>query len=59
MLSSLNAITNGAVGAMEASQLGVAISSNNISNAQNTDYTRQRLVTVPAAMYDAFPSIGR
>jgi flagellar hook-associated protein 1 FlgK len=33
---------------MSASQLALAVASNNISNASNPSYTRQRLITAPA-----------
>lgn len=47
-MSSLTAVFNSALKGMNANQLGLAVASNNIANASNPDYTRQRLVTVPA-----------
>jgi flagellar hook-associated protein 1 FlgK len=47
-MSSLTAIMNGALTALQANQLGISVASNNIANAQNPNYTRQQLVTVPA-----------
>ncbi len=57
-MSSLGAILNSAVTSMQASQLGIAIGSNNISNAQNPEYTRQRLITAPGASLESRISIG-
>jgi flagellar hook-associated protein 1 FlgK len=53
-MSSLTAITNSALTALQANQLGISIASNNISNAQNPNYTRQQLVTVPAVTLGSF-----
>src|SRR5579871_5284326 len=53
-MSSLSAITNSALTALQANQLGISIASNNISNAQNPNYTRQQLVTVPAVSLGSF-----
>lgn len=47
-MSSLSAVLNSALKSMNANQLGLAVASNNIANASNPDYTRQRLVTVPS-----------
>ena len=49
-MSSLGAILNTAVTSMQANQLGIAIASNNISNAQNPEYTRQRMLTTPGVI---------
>src|SRR5215831_3153369 len=57
-MSSLSAIMNGAVTSMHASQLGISIASNNISNAQDPNYTRQRLDTAPLADGDALSGNG-
>jgi flagellar hook-associated protein 1 len=46
-MSTLGAALSGAVKSMTASQLALAVASNNIANASNPDYSRQRLVTVP------------
>src|SRR5262245_38248970 len=57
-MSSLGSILNSAITSMQASQLGISVSSNNISNAQNPNYTRQRLVTAPGASLESRISIG-
>lgn len=57
-MSSLGAILNTAVTSMQASQLGIAVASNNISNAQNPEYTRQRLITTPGASLESHLSVG-
>jgi len=48
-MSSIGSILNSALSALQASQLGISVASNNIANSSNLQYTRQRLVTVPAA----------
>ena len=48
-MSSIGSILNSALSALQASQLGISVTSNNIANSSNAQYTRQRLVTVPAA----------
>src|SRR5206468_10470806 len=53
-----NSIMNTALRSMQASQLGISVASNNISNAQNPEYTRQRLVTTPGASLDTKLNIG-
>ena len=57
-MSSLGAILNTAVTSMQANQLGIAIASNNISNAQNPEYTRQRMLTTPGASLESYLSVG-
>jgi flagellar hook-associated protein 1 FlgK len=47
-MSSLGAILNSALKSMNANHLALAVASNNIANASNPDYTRQRLITQPA-----------
>src|SRR5262249_55199161 len=47
-MSGLTAVFNSAVKAMNASQYGLSVVSNNIANASNPDYTRQRLIQEPA-----------
>jgi len=57
-MSSLSAILTSALTSMQASQLGISVASNNISNAQDPNYTRQRLVTAPGASLDNTVNIG-
>jgi flagellar hook-associated protein 1 FlgK len=47
-MSTLNSVLNTALNSMNANQLALSIASNNIANANNPDYTRQRLLTAPA-----------
>jgi flagellar hook-associated protein 1 FlgK len=47
-MSGLTAVFNSAIKAMNASQFGLSVAANNIANASNPDYTRQRLVQEPA-----------
>ncbi len=47
-MSTLGSVMNSALRSMAANQLALAVASNNIANAQNPEFTRQRLVTVPA-----------
>ncbi len=44
-MSSIGSILNSALSALQASQLGISVTSNNIANSSNVQYTRQRLVT--------------
>jgi len=44
----IGAIMSSALGSLIANQLALSVASNNISNANDTDYTRQRLLTTPA-----------
>jgi flagellar hook-associated protein 1 FlgK len=44
----IGAIMNSALSSLVANQLALSVASNNISNANDTDYTRQRLLTTPA-----------
>ena len=50
--SSLGSILNTSLSLIQASQAGISVASNNISNAQNPEYTRQRLVTAPGPSLD-------
>jgi len=43
---------------MYASQMGMTVASNNIANAQNPEYTRQRLVTAPMPSYGGNINLG-
>ncbi len=45
---SVGSILNTALRSMQATQLSIAVSSNNIANAQTPGYSRQRLITRPA-----------
>ena len=47
-MSSLSSVMNSALKSMAASQLALSVASNNIANASDSDFTRQRLVTAPA-----------
>jgi len=44
----IGAIMSSALGSLIANQLALSVASNNIANANDTDYTRQRLLTTPA-----------
>ncbi len=46
-MQGLGSALNSALRALEANQVGVAVASNNISNAQTPGYTRQRVVLRP------------
>jgi flagellar hook-associated protein 1 FlgK len=48
-MSSIGSILGSALSALQASQLGISVASNNIANSSNLQYTRQRLITAPAA----------
>jgi flagellar hook-associated protein 1 FlgK len=47
-MSTLGSVLNTALSSLMANQLALAVASNNIANANNPDYTRQRLLTQPA-----------
>jgi flagellar hook-associated protein 1 FlgK len=47
MGTSLGSLMNSALKSMAANQLALSVASNNIANAENTNFTRQRLITVP------------
>src|SRR5688572_17081430 len=57
-MSSLSGITNSALKSLVMNQLAMSVASNNIANAQNADYTKQRLVTQPAGPDGAAFNIG-
>ena len=57
-MSTLNSILNSSLSSLRADQLALSLAANNIANAQTPGYTRQRLVTAPAVLNEAFPSIG-
>src|SRR6266850_775302 len=57
-MSILNSILNSSLTSLRANQLALSVASNNIANANTPGYTRQRLVTSPAVLDEAFPSIG-
>jgi flagellar hook-associated protein 1 FlgK len=48
-MSSIGSIMNSALSAMNTSQTGISMSANNIANAGNLNYSRQRLTTSPIA----------
>ena len=47
-MSTLGGVMNSALSALQASQLGLSVASNNISNAQTPGYSRQRLNVAPS-----------
>src|SRR5215475_1300519 len=47
-MASIGSIINTALTSLQANQLGISVAGNNIANANNLNYTRQRLVTAPA-----------
>jgi flagellar hook-associated protein 1 len=57
-MASLGSISNIALSSLQASQLGISVASNNISNAQNPNYTEERLVTVPGQSSGSDPNLG-
>jgi len=48
-MSIFGPVLNSATKALAANQYALAVASNNIANANNPDYTRQRLITRPSA----------
>src|SRR5262245_32787351 len=46
-MASLEGILHISVTALQASQFGLSVASNNIANAQNPDYARQRAILEP------------
>ncbi len=57
-MQALGSALNSALRALEANQLGLAVASNNISNAQTPGYTRQRANLSPVAGTSGTLSIG-
>lgn len=57
-MSTLSSVLNTALTAMSANQFGLAVASNNVANANNPDYARQRLLTEPAGPDGGQWSIG-
>jgi flagellar hook-associated protein 1 FlgK len=57
-MSTLGSIMNNALTAMTADQLALAVASNNISNANDPNYTRQRLITTPRGPDAGMMEIG-
>jgi flagellar hook-associated protein 1 FlgK len=57
-MSTLGSIMNTALTAMTADQLALAVASNNISNSNDPNYTRQRLVTTPMGPDAGMMGIG-
>jgi flagellar hook-associated protein 1 FlgK len=47
-MSTLGSVLSSALSSLQASQLGLSIASNNISNAQTPGYSRERLVLAPS-----------
>jgi flagellar hook-associated protein 1 FlgK len=57
-MSTLGSIMNNALTSMSADQLALAVASNNISNANDPNYTRQRLVMTPMGPDAGMMGIG-
>jgi flagellar hook-associated protein 1 FlgK len=57
-MSTLGSIMNNALTAMTADQLALAVASNNISNANDPNYTRQRLIMTPMGPDAGMMGIG-
>ena len=57
-MQALGNALNSALRALEANQLGLAVASNNIANAQTPGYTRQRAILSPVAGVTGTFSIG-
>src|SRR5436190_19034453 len=57
-MSTLGSVMSSALKAMNANQLALAVSSNNIANAQTPGFTRQRLVLAPAGSSGDVLGIG-
>jgi flagellar hook-associated protein 1 len=57
-MSSLGSVLNTALTSMSANQLALSVASNNIANAGNADFSRQRLLTTPAGSDGSVPAIG-
>src|SRR5262245_4477977 len=57
-MSTLFGLINSALTSLQANQFGIAVASNNIANAQNPDYTRQRLVTRPSQIFGGHINYG-
>src|SRR5437870_5308033 len=47
-MSTLGSVMNSALSSLQASQLGLSVASNNISNAQTPGCSRERLVLAPS-----------
>ncbi len=57
-MSTLSSVMNSALTSMNAAQLALAVASNNISNANDPNYTRQRLITTPEGPDTGMLGIG-
>jgi flagellar hook-associated protein 1 len=57
-MSNVTSLISSALSSLQASQFGITVASNNISNAQNPEYTRQRLVTTPSQIYGGYINYG-
>src|SRR5262245_40571516 len=57
-MSTIFGLINSALSSLQANQFGIAVASNNIANANNPDYTRQRLVTRPSQIFGGHINYG-
>ena len=57
-MSTLGSVLNSALKSMTANQLALSVASNNIANAGNPEFTRQRLLTAPAGSDGGMLGIG-
>ena len=57
-MSNLSAAMNSALKSLTANQIALSVASNNIANANNPDFTRQRLMTTPSAPDSGALGIG-
>jgi flagellar hook-associated protein 1 FlgK len=58
-MSTLSSVMNSALKSMTANQLALSVASNNIANAGNLNYTRQRLILAPSDSRENTHGIGR
>jgi flagellar hook-associated protein FlgK len=57
-MSTLGSIMNNALTAMTADQLALAVASDNISNATDPNYSRQRIIMTPRGQESVMMGIG-
>src|SRR5437762_12335643 len=57
-MATLGSVLNSALRSMTANQLALSVASNNIANAGNPEFTRQRLLTKPAGSDGGALGIG-
>ena len=46
-MGGIGAVISSALSSLQANQLGISVTSNNIANANNLNYSRQRMITTP------------